>query len=226
MARHSKKPSDYSLEELISALNLFHGDVAKAAQYLECSPTSLSTYVYEVEELRALFMREVANVEPTGDEILRDVKLPIGNSGDARDAKAILAQNMKIMTDGLRASGIKEETIEKLETFQKFEAHAGSFLVGSIDIMHRMMVYTATSLFEQAELIKSRYLDNPNLPVKEKLSWQRMYNQVSEQMHKSYDRVLQGTEVMIKMTVPDKEEDKKRKRPGFAPLNEKKALDG
>ena len=57
------------------------------------------------------------------------------------------------------------------------------------------------------------------MTAKERQGWQRQYNQLQDLLGKSYDRVLNGTATMVKLTTP-KESSKSRanSKPGFQPL--------
>jgi hypothetical protein len=82
---------------------------------------------------------------------------------------------------------------------------------------HRMMIYLTVSLLQEAERIKSDYLDNPALSDEFKIQWQCAYNDIVEQVGKAYDRTLVGTQAMAKLIGQDKG-DAKEKKAGFKPL--------
>jgi len=216
----------FSADKIMEAINLFCGDLKAAAQALEVSHKSLTEHIYNVPRLRAMFLKEFGDgggvVPDEVETMLRDIDIPGLRANDplARESRAIRNMNLDVMTDGLSRAGIGQHTIDKLKDLGGFEAHAGMFLVGSLDMMHRMLVYSGVSLMEQAEFIKENHLNDSSLPMKERLAWQRMYNQITDMMGKTYDRILSGTQAMVKITRKG-DDVKKLAKPAFRPLGEK-----
>jgi len=212
-------------EYIVETINMFGGDIEAAAQVLEVAPQALALHINRTPKLRALFLKDVArleNVEPDEvGQIFRDIDLPRQMDRDEQSeiVKNLSVQNIDLLADGLERNGIKKKTVDKLKSLGQIDRSAASFLVGSLDMMHRMVVYQGVSLMEQAEEIKENYLDpQKNIPMKERIVWQRLYNQVVDQMGRSYDRVLAGTTAMVKITSPKKGDDKAKAKPGFRPL--------
>lgn len=129
----------------------------------------------------------------------------------------MLEQNSQLLRDGLRAAGISQATIDKLQVLDGMAQSAGQFLVASLSVTHRMMVYLSVSLLERADFIKREYLDDATLDDEIKIEWQEAYTNIVEQIGKSYDRTLTGTQAMAKMLGTEKPTEEKRK-PGFKPL--------
>lgn len=133
-------------------------------------------------------------------------------------AEQIIRQNRELMRAGLRKAGISERTIETLATIESMAPNAGEFLVASVDLTHRMMVLQTVRLFEEAQNIKERYLDDMTLDITTKIEWQRAYNEITDMLGRSYDRTLTGTQAMAKLLGTEKEGERKKPRPGFRPL--------
>jgi hypothetical protein len=224
--------TEMDIEHIVETLNMFGGDVVMAAEVLEVDPRALSVHIYRTPKLRALFIKDVAKaegVEPDEvDAIFSDMELPRQHDTgeESQIIKSMQAQNLDLLTGGLERSGISKKTIDKLNSLGTIEKSAASFLVASLECSHRMVVYQGASLFEQAETIKEKYLD-PNAPVsaKERIVWQRLYNQITDQIGKTYDRVLNGTTAMVKLTTPKEKGEGGKSKPGFRPLKKAKRDD-
>lgn len=133
-------------------------------------------------------------------------------------ADIISAQDREILRGGLEKSGIRPGTIEKLRSFDGFAENSGKFLAGSLDLTHRMMIFQVVSLFELAEQIKAKYLENDTLSHGIKIEWQKAYNEIAELISKAYDRTLTGTQVMVNIMRQQKDDDgegKKKRKPAF-----------
>lgn len=224
MAEGYNKVTDYSEEKLVEAINMFGGDVQAAATSLRLSPGTLTNHVYKNPRLRALFVKDVMNADLEPDEVsqmVRDVDLPRSDDRgeDSILARSLLTQNLDLLADGLERAGIKGETVAKLKRLGQIEKSAAGFLVASLDMMHRSVVYSGIEMMERAEEIRKTYLD-PAVPMtaKDRQGWQRQYNQLMDMLGKSYDRTLHGTEVMVKLTKPKEDGPKKNAKPGFQPL--------
>jgi hypothetical protein len=129
----------------------------------------------------------------------------------------IMKQDMELLRKGLSRAGIKQETIELLRIFEDFSDNTGRFLVCTLDVTHRMQVYQAMALFEEAEHIRKTYLKNEVLAHEIKLEWQRRYNEISELLGKTFDRTLIGTETIARMLKGSKPVDVGKKKPKFTP---------
>jgi|TARA_Y100000310_G_scaffold175913_1_gene176052 hypothetical protein len=207
-------------EAIISAMNEAGGDYGVASAILDCNKSELSQKICKNQQLRALYIR-------TGDkEIPNETEQMIRDISDAPKTKieedmvdAIQTQNMDILQGGLSEAGLKPETIAKLQTLGKFEQNAGKFLVSSLDMMHRMVVYNGATLFEHTEYMKKKLGEiekDPSTSLKDWIAVQRCFNTTVEQLMKSYDRVLTGTQVMAKLSGGGKKQAPAK--PGFTPL--------
>lgn len=223
MAEGYIKITDYSEDKLIEAINMHGGDIPAAGRALRVSPGTLTNHVYKNPRLRALFVKDVMGVDLEPDDVqqmVRDVEVP--RSDDKSETsilqRNLLTQNLDLLADGLQRAGIKPETVEKLKKLGEIEKGAAGFLVSSLDMMHRSVVYSGIEMMERATEIRTNYLDN-SIPMsaKDRQGWQRQYNQLMDMLGKSYDRVLHGTEVMVKLTAPKEKKDLNAK-PGFKPL--------
>lgn len=132
----------------------------------------------------------------------------------------IMKQDMELLRHGLKRAGIKDETIELLRIFEDFSDNTGRFLVCTLDVTHRMQVYQAMALFEEAETIRKTYLHDDTLAHELRLEWQRRYNEISELLGKTFDRTLIGTETIARMLKGSKPVDVGKKKPKFTPLRQ------
>lgn len=223
MAEGYIKITDYTEDKLIEAITMHGGDITAAGRALRVSPGTLTNHVYKNPRLRALFVKDVmkSDLEPSEvQQVVRDVDIP--RSDDVSESsilqRNLLTQNLDLLADGLANAGISPETVEKLKKLGQIEKGAAGFLVSSLDMMHRSVVYSGIEMMERATEIRTKYLDD-SLPMsaKDRQGWQRQYNQLMDMLGKSYDRVLHGTEVMVKLTTP-KTTDKPNAKPGFKPL--------
>ena len=212
----------YSTEEIEKALRDSDNDLNHAAKMLNVSPKSLSQTIYNTKRLRALFIKDPKGKGEVPDEIEQMVRevphiTTRDNSKEGQLVDAIKRENLSVMADGLTKAGIGKETINKLESLGQFERNAGAFLVGALDMMHRTVVYNSITLMEEAERIRDTYLKDPNLPPAQLLAWQRAYGQLLELQGKSYDRVLSGTQAMVKLS-GGKKDPKKVAKAAFKPI--------
>lgn len=225
MAEGYARVSDYSEEKIIEAITAFGGDINAAAKALRLSPGNLNAHVYKNKRFRALFVKDVMRADLEPDEVDRMARQAFSPRTDDQDdesrlARAMQASNLDLMADGLQRSGIKEETVDKLKLLGRIEKDAAGFLSASLEMMHRMVVYSGVEMMERAEEIRVKYLSVPTgITEKERQGWQRQYNILHDLMGKSYDRVIHGTEVLARIhNKPSEGEGGKKKKPGFQPI--------
>jgi hypothetical protein len=212
-------------EQIIEVLSRNGGDVIISAKELGVESRVLSNKIYTDKKLRALFMKDVIGEELPSDveQMVRDISdSPITlDEHERRQMGAVLVNNLEILGMGLEKSGVKKETIEKLRTMGEFEKNAAKFLVSSLDMMHRTIVYQGVVLFEHSEFLKKKLEKmekDPDVKFNDWVRVQRAYNATVDQSMKAYDRVLNGTMAMAKLT---KKPDKKGEgvaTPAFKPL--------
>ena len=207
----SQKGNSPDRDRIIEVLNEFGCDITKAAEVLKIAPTTLRDRILEDKKLRALFSKR-ANLPELNDI---DVMTREGAGIDGDLINAVQLNNLDIIADGLERNGISTDTVDKLKGLGGFEKSAGRFLVGSLDIAQRLVTYSTVALFEKAEHIDKTYLQNPSLPTKDKVTWQRAYNACIDQMMKGYSNILSGTVAMTKLLADNGSTSGK---PGFAPL--------
>jgi len=194
------------------------GVVNTAAKILGCTPVLLRTRIGTDPQLRAAFLKTTEAVEAP-DELQVALRKEVPEKiTDNQMAEVISHQDREILRHGLSKSGIKDSTIDKLRTFDGFAANTGKFLAGSLDLTHRMMIYQTVALFERAEKIKLDYLDDDSLCHEARIEWQRAYNEIAELVQKSYDRTLQGTQVLVNIMRAKKDDEGnniKKRKPSF-----------
>lgn len=128
----------------------------------------------------------------------------------------IMKQDQSLLRYGLERAGIKAATIEKLRIFEDFSDNTGRFLVSTLDLTHRMQVYQNAALFEEAEFIRTNYLQNETLPHELRLEWMKRFVEISELIGKTFDRTLVGTETIARMLKGAKPDgDPKKPKPAF-----------
>lgn len=208
----SQKGNSPSTEKIAEVLNEFGCDIVKSAEVLKIAPTTLRDRILNDKKLRALFSTsaELAKLTPA-DLMAREGEI----DGDL--ITSVQLNNLDIIADGLERNGISTATVDKLKGLGGFEKSAGRFLVGSLDIAQRLVTYSTVALFEKAEHIDKTYLQNPNVSDKDKLAWQRAYNQCVDQMFKGYTNILGGTVAMTKLL---SDSGGGSNKPGFQPLPE------
>lgn len=150
--------------------------------------------------------------------IVRERQDNIPSPVDQSLGEQIIRQNRQILRDGLASAGIQPKTIDKLKAFDGFATSAGDFLLASLDLSHRSMVYLMVTLIELADQIKTEYLDTTKTVDPEvRLGWQDAYTDIVDQVGRCYDRTLVGTQAMARMLGTDKE-NKKARKPAFKAL--------
>ena len=208
-SQNGKSPST---DKIAKVLNEFGCDIVKSAEVLKIAPTTLRDRILNHKKLRALFSTnaDLAKLTPA-DLMAREGEI----DGDL--ITSVQLNNLDIIADGLERNGISTTTVDKLKGLGGFEKSAGRFLVGSLDIAQRLVTYSTVALFEKAEHIDKTYLQNSNVSDKDKLAWQRAYNQCVDQMFKGYSNILGGTVAMTKLL---SDSGGGSNKPGFQPLPE------
>jgi len=210
-------------EKIIEVMASVGSDISATAKIVGWDKQRLTTRIYKSPQLRALFAKKVTEEElpDETDQMIRDINDSDVQIPDAerKQMEAIQLNNLDLLSGGLEKAGVKPETLRKIKTLGEFEKNAGQFLVGSLDMMHRTIVYQGVVLFEHSEYLKEKLADmekDPNTKMKDWVGVQRSYNTTVEQMMKSYDRVLTGTQVMVKLS--NKKKGKVKAKPGFTPI--------
>lgn len=203
------------------------GDFHLAAEALGCQHQTLYLFVGRDQQLSALWLPnpDKAHTPDEADLMTRSVPpvtvARVEQANNNELAEAMMAQDREILRQGLQAVGIKSGTIKKLGLMENFAANTGRFLAASLDITHRVMVFQGVNLFERAEYIKETYLEDETLPHEIKIEWQKAYNELAEQIGKTSDRVLAGTQAAVAMMKRKEESEnggKQEKVVGFQPL--------
>ena len=139
------------------------------------------------------------------------------NIADSLVADNVRRENQAIMNDGLRAAGVNEKVLAKVEALSGLAGPR--FLVATLDMSHRLMTVTTFELAAEMDYIKDNYLRNDRLSPEVKSMWQRAYNEIADMIGKNYDRNLSGTQVLAKILGQKKGDDPvKNAKPAFAPL--------
>lgn len=138
--------------------------------------------------------------------------------GDSMLAEQIRRQDMEIIRGGLEKAGISRATLDKLRVFDDFAPNAGRFLVASLDMSHKMMMFQNVALMEEAEFIRANYLRNEALDPELRIEWQKCYNEICDILGKGYDRTLNGTQVMAKIVAGKVRNEGPKAKPSFTPL--------
>lgn len=180
--------------------------------------------------MRAAFLRSadrIREIQPVDVMTRTEKDLPpeIHKAGreperidDTELAEIVKLQDRELMRKGLRDTGIKEETLQKLRSFDGLAVSASKFLACSLDLTHRMMIYQTVALFERAEHIKKHYLEDEALDHEIRVEWQKAYNEIAELIAKSYDRTLTGTQVLVNIMRGKKADEGSgvKRKPAFA----------
>tara|TARA_R100000005_G_C4996931_1_gene203719 strand:+ start:2791 stop:3402 length:612 start_codon:yes stop_codon:yes gene_type:complete len=195
------------------------GSIKLASEALNVSETSLRKRISTDKQLRSLYITE-SPVSPVPDEIEAMVRQPKPKEDNDKLAKAIKNMNNQLLNEGLRKAGISDETCRKLELFSEMDDNGWRMLIGGLDLMHRMLLYQAAALFQEAERCRSDELEDDAIEWEQRVAAQKHYNDICKTLINTYDRVLSGTLASVKMA--ESTTPKKKAKPGYAPLNEKK----
>ena len=191
-------------------------DYHVAAKVLGLMPNVLRRRCEKSQQLSALLAKDPK--VPTALTTLIRQPPKLEDRQDDLLGEQMVRQNRELLRSGLEKAGIKPATIEKLRQFDEFASNAGDFLVASLDLTHRTMIYLMVHLLEEAERIKSDYLDDATLDDEYKIQWQSAYTDIVEQIGKCYDRTLLGTQAMARMLGTENVDKGKKKKAGFTPL--------
>lgn len=208
--------ANFERDVVVELLKECGGSIPTVADRLGVDRKALWLFIDKDEELSSIYR---PRVDPKGglssdEELIR--KAPPGEVSGQVQA-AIAAGGLDEISKDLLSAGHDPQLLARLQTIGGFEKNAGVFLAGSLNLMYKMVVDSGMSLYEHLEFIKKK-LKDPNLKDKDRVFWQRAYNTTVDQLGKSYDRVLQGTQVLVKMIPGDSDEKKTKKKPSFAPL--------
>jgi hypothetical protein len=192
--------------EVSEAIKESRGILEVAAETLGCTVEELREFIKTDEELAAVYGEDVT----------------VGTTLNELDAIVRLAPSTVQVYDELSqdliAAGHNPNLIKRLNAISGFEKNAGAFLVGSLNLMYKMVVDSGMSLYEHLDFIKGK-INDPDATDADRVRWQRAYNVTVDQLGKNYDRVLQGTQVLVKIIPGQGGDDKeKRKKPAFAPI--------
>lgn len=195
------------------------GSIALAAEVLNVSESSLRKRISSDKQLKSLYIKESPK-SPVPSEIEAMVRQPKPEKSDSKLAEAIQKMNSQLLNEGLKKAGISEETCNKLELFSKMDENGWRMLIGGLDLMHRMLLYQAAALFQEAERCRNEELEDAEIEWDQRVAAQKHYNDICKTLINTYDRVLSGTLASVKMA--ESATPKKKAKPGYAPLNEKK----
>lgn len=189
-----------------------------AAEAMNVSESSLRKRIRGDRQLSALYLKQSPSDIELPDKVETLIREPKIEKGDAKLADAMQKMNSKLLNEGLRQAGISDETCKKLELFSKMDENGWRMLIGGLDLMHRMLLYQAAALFQEAERCRTE-LDGDEPDWDQRISLQKHYNEICKTLISTYDRVLNGTMASVKMAENTK--PTKKKKPGYAPLTEK-----
>lgn len=189
-----------------------------AAKVLGITVANVKDRIAKDAKLRAVWMKAKDPKAPTALEVVD--RTPVKREvEDSALAEIIQSQNRVLLREGLAAAGLSQKTIDKLKAFDAFGTNSGHFLIASLDLSHKQMVFGNACLLEEGERIRENYLSDDTLAPQVRLEWQRAYNEIVDIQGKNYERILAGTQAMAKMMGKGEEKEDKRK-PGFRPLTE------
>jgi len=194
------------------------GSIALAAEALNVSESSLRKRIGSDRQLKALYITESPK-SPLPTEVEAMIRKPKQQKDDSKLAEAMQKMNSQLLNEGLRKAGISEETCMKLELFSKMDENGWRMLIGGLDLMHRMLLYQAAALFQEAERCRGEELEDDGIEWDQRVAAQKHYNEICKTLINTYDRVLSGTLASVKMA--ESAAPKKKAKPGFAPLAEK-----
>lgn len=208
------------------------GDFHLAAEGLGRAVETVKEFVAKDSQLAALWLPDAEKVHTPDESDLMTRSMPPALSVNGVErvkdnvlAESLMAQDREILRQGLQAVGIQHDTIKKLGLMENFATNTGRFLGASLDMTHRITVFQGVALFEEAEKIREKYLNDDTLPHEIRLEWQKAYNEIADLIGKTSDRVLAGTQAAVAM-MKKKDEDsgsgEKEKVVGFQPLKAKR----
>lgn len=213
-----KKRISLPNEIIIEVMGQTDESIPVAAEALNVSESSLRKRISSDRQLRSLYIKDSPVPIPLPDAVDTLIREPKPAPEDGRLADAIQKMNAQLLNEGLRQAGISEATCKKLEIFSKMDENGWRMLVGGLDLMHRMLLYQAAALFQEAERGREE-LDSDDMEWDQRVTTQKHYNEICKTLISTYDRVLNGTLASVKMA--QTAAPSKKKKPGFAPLTEK-----
>jgi hypothetical protein len=213
-----KKRISLPNEIIIEVMGQTDESIPVAAEALNVSESSLRKRISSDRQLRSLYIKDSPVPIPLPDAVDTLIREPKPAPEDGRLADAIQKMNAQLLNEGLRQAGISEATCNKLEIFSKMDENGWRMLVGGLDLMHRMLLYQAAALFQEAERGREE-LDSDDMDWDQRVTTQKHYNEICKTLISTYDRVLNGTLASVKMA--QTAAPSKKRKPGFAPLTEK-----
>lgn len=117
------------------------------------------------------------------------------------------------MLEGYHGTGISDETLDKIKKLNANELDGAAFLVATLSMNQQMMSYHVLQMFQRMEKL-AQQIDDPNTPEKMRITYQYLYNNMSDLLGKHHDRLLGATTAIYKVGRISR--DQKKERPGFS----------
>jgi hypothetical protein len=126
-----------------------------------------------------------------------DIEIP-GRTPEEVTAQ-ILEADRALMAEGLAKLGVKPETIQKLRDLEGLARDGGRFLSMSVQKTHEIYFLQLVKLFEEAERIRTEFLDKDDISPKDKAFWRRLYLDMVKESGKGYQNTFDGARALAEM---------------------------
>ncbi len=178
------------------------GDIKLASKVLGMTPKSVRRRIESSPELRAIYGERGENdmVRPPTEAqtMLRSrEEHPLVVVDVA--AAAVVRETEKLIHAGLENVGVPKETIETLRRLHGLAVTGGEFLAQSVWDIQDLYSIELYKIPSRLEWIRVNYLEKADIPVMERMFWQRASNELLEIMGKGKDRMIAGAEAISAM---------------------------
>ncbi len=188
------------------------------AQVIGCRVESVKDRIKNHPELNVFRPERDTQIElepPTESETLTRSKK---SDVSVADMAEVIEKTERLIHKGLASSGVPAETLKVLRSLHGLSVTSGQFLAQSVIDIQDLYSIELYKIPARLEEIKKNYLDDPQIPVMERMFWQRAHTELLDQLGKGKDRMIAGAEAisaMLRGKNGDVEKKATKAKPGW-----------
>lgn len=216
--------------EVALALRTAGGDQKLAAIALGISQPSVSRWIQNDDQLRALYGRRgnQAEVTPAATQVEAMRRMPGDRPpvvDDVELAELVTDHDNEILSKGLKRLGMSDELVKKIKDLDRLAESSGKLISVSLQKTHGMYLVQLFNLMEMADALRLRlnakHGDDGFEPMSnmDRAFLLRNYTDMVKEAGNGYKMMLTGAQVMTEMLLGSESQDGKapviRKKPGW-----------
>lgn len=212
------------IDDIRRALKEANGNRTLAARALGLNRKSVTARIASDPELCVIWgtQEEKQALKPPSETVTmmrsrESTQLVVGDQAIV----GVIRETEKLIHEGLQNVGVPKDTIDTLRKLHGVAVTGGEFLAQSVWDIQDLYSIELYKIPSRLEWIRTKYLENEELPVMERMFWQRAYNELLEIMGKGKDRMIAGAEAISAMlkASQDGKSVSGVKKPGWGPRN-------